>query len=165
MAVSPRVFVDTNIFLAATDESRPERAAAVALLEGRSEGPSSAAPPALYTSTQVFREYLVVATRPAEANGLGLDPARAMANLDQFARVVQLFPEDIKTWTRLRAILADGKVTGVRVHDANVAACALANGIGTVVTMNVSDFAGLPIGVETLAARPATCARGRGDGV
>jgi hypothetical protein len=42
---------------------------------------------------------------------------------------------------RLQALLADVECAGKQVHDANVIATMLTHGVGTVVTMNVEDFA------------------------
>jgi hypothetical protein len=41
----------------------------------------------------------------------------------------------------LQNLLADVECGGKQVHDANVVATMLAHGVGTVVTMNVADFA------------------------
>ena len=63
--VGDTLFVDTNVLLTATDESRPLHREATRLLTGEViQGLSLAA------SGQVLREYLVVATRPADVNGL-----------------------------------------------------------------------------------------------
>jgi predicted nucleic acid-binding protein len=49
--------------------------------------------------------------------------------------------EDAKVADRLQALLADVECSGKQVHDANVIATMLAHGVGTVVTMNVAEFA------------------------
>jgi predicted nucleic acid-binding protein len=49
--------------------------------------------------------------------------------------------EDAKAADRLVGLLADVECSGEQVHDANVVATMLAHGVGTVVTMNVTDFA------------------------
>lgn len=62
------VVLDTNVLLSATAPLRPlHRAALVVLNEWPNQGI------VLSVSSQVLREYLVVATRPVQANGLGLD--------------------------------------------------------------------------------------------
>ncbi len=68
-----RVVLDTNVLLAATDEERPDHQDAVVSLN---EWPASGV--VLYTSGQILREYLAVATRSVEHDGLGmLQPAAA----------------------------------------------------------------------------------------
>jgi len=60
------VLVDTNVLLSATAPLRRlHRAALVVLNDWPNQGID------LTASGQVFREYLVVATRPLEVNGLG----------------------------------------------------------------------------------------------
>jgi predicted nucleic acid-binding protein len=57
--VAERALLDTNVLLAATDEGRDQHARAIETLD---EWP--AAGTTLYTSGQILREYLAVATRP-----------------------------------------------------------------------------------------------------
>src|SRR5699024_798555 len=71
-----RAVVDTNVLLAATDEARPDHEAAQRVLNDW-----SASGVVLYSTGQVLREYLAVATRPASANGLGLPRQDAIANV------------------------------------------------------------------------------------
>jgi predicted nucleic acid-binding protein len=49
--------------------------------------------------------------------------------------------EDARVADRLQGLLVDVECKGKQVHDANVVATMLAHGVGTVVTMNVADFA------------------------
>ncbi|MCL1897922.1 MAG: PIN domain-containing protein [Micrococcales bacterium] len=142
-----RVFLDTNVFLIATDSSRQQRRSALFALE---QWPSLGT--RTYTSTQVMREYLVVATRPTKANGLGLALDQAMANVEQFGHAVTLLTETTKTWNQLCALLGSSQLTGTRIHDANIAACALANGVSALLTANTADFAKLPLTVIDLVS-------------
>jgi len=139
--------LDTNVFLTATDAGRPLRRNALFALE---QWPSQGV--RTYTCTQVLREYLVVATRPSAAGGLGMALGDAFSNIDQFASAVQVLPETLKTWDQLRVVLAKSALSGVRIHDANIAACALANGISTILTANVADFGQLPVATVDLAS-------------
>ena len=61
------VLLDTNVLLSATDPRRPLHRAALAVLN---DWPNQGF--VLAVSSQILREYLVVATRPVEVNGLGL---------------------------------------------------------------------------------------------
>jgi predicted nucleic acid-binding protein len=68
------LFVDTNVLLTATDESRLLHSEALNLLSGitnRNKRPAA--------NGQVIREYLVVATRPIENNGRDFAPFRDIA--------------------------------------------------------------------------------------
>src|SRR5690625_4691600 len=61
--VADRAILDTNVLLAATDEGREEHEAALQILN---VWPASGM--VLYTSGQLMREYLAVATRPVAGN-------------------------------------------------------------------------------------------------
>ena len=138
------LFVDTNVLLTATDASRAGHGAALRFLTGSwSRGYHLAA------SGQVLREYLVVATRPAAANGLGLAVADAVANVAEFLPLLHLCEENAEVSRRLRRLAAAHGVSGARLHDANIAATMLAHGIRRVVTRNSGDFAPFD-GIETV---------------
>ncbi len=127
--------LDTNVLLAATDAGTAEHDRALAILN---DWPGTGT--ALYTSGQIVREYLAVATRPAEANGLGLSPADALANARAIRQRTILLAEDAKAAEGLLGLIREAECTGKRVHDAKVVATMLAHGIGTIVTINVDDF-------------------------
>jgi predicted nucleic acid-binding protein len=130
-----RAMLDTNVLLAATDEGRAEHDQALAIVN---DWPGRGT--TLYASGQIMREYLAVATRPAEKNGLGLTPADALANVRAFRSRTTLLAEDGKVADRLLALLEDVACGGKQVHDANVVATMLVHGIGSIVTINTQDF-------------------------
>ena len=129
------VFVDTNVLLSATDESRSHHQEACRVIaESGTRGVHLAA------SGQILCEYLVVATRPVEVNGLGLAVADATANLDQFLRHLHLHDETEAVARRLRDLGLSQGLRGKRFHDANIVATMAAHGIRTLVTENEDDF-------------------------
>ena len=129
------VFVDTNVLLSATDESRAHHREALRLIaESGARGVHLAA------SGQILREYLVVATRPVEVNGLGLAVADATANLQQFLRYLHTYDESEAVASRLRDLGLGHGLRGKRFHDANIVATMAAHGIRTLVTQNEDDF-------------------------
>jgi predicted nucleic acid-binding protein len=129
------VLVDTNVLLSATTPLRPLHRAAGLVLH---DWPNRGIP--LATSLQVLREYLVVATRPAEVNGLGLTTEDALANVAAFRGRMNLLNESESTFDRLRALIATHDCKGKQIHDANIVASALGGGLTKLVTANVSDF-------------------------
>jgi predicted nucleic acid-binding protein len=130
-----RAMLDTNVLLAATDEGRAEHEQALEIVN---DWPSRGT--TLYTSGQIMREYLAVATRPAEENGLGLKLADALANVRALRERTSLLTEDGKVADRLLALLDGIECGGKQVHDANVVATMLVHGIDAVVTINLDDF-------------------------
>lgn len=134
--VADRAVLDTNVLLAATDEAREKHEAAVAALNA---WPASGM--VLYTSGQILREYLAVATRPVDHDGLGLAQPDAVANVRALRMRLRLLTETVKVSERLLGLLDGIQCTGKQVHDANVVATMLVHGIDTIVTSNVHDFA------------------------
>jgi predicted nucleic acid-binding protein len=134
--VADRVVLDTNVLLAATDEGRRKHAAAVDAINVW-----PAAGVVLYTSGQILREYLVVATRPTDHNGLGMARPDAVGNVRTLRGRLSVLAEDLKVSDRLLQLLDGVDCVGKQVHDANIVATMLVHGVDTVVTMNVDDFA------------------------
>jgi predicted nucleic acid-binding protein len=139
------VFVDTNVLLSATAPQRALHHAALAVLN---DWPNQRT--VLATSVQVFREYLVVATRPIEVNGLGLAAEDALANVAAFRGRMRLLAESEQTWDRLRSLITTYGCQGKQIHDANVVATALTFGVTQLITANVGDFARFASDLEIL---------------
>jgi len=136
IAAGETAFVDTNVLLCATDRScRHHDRAAHLLPTARQAGF------ALALSGQIIREYLAVATLPADANGLGLRRPDALHNINAFASRVELCEETDAVSARLRALVAAHSLVGKRVHDANLVATMQAHGIHWLITNNAADFA------------------------
>lgn len=130
-----RAMLDTNVLLAATDEARKEHDQALRILN---DWPGLGT--TLYSSGQIMREYLAVATRPESASGFGLPLPDALANVHAFRARTSLLAEDGKVADRLLALLREIACGGKHVHDANIVATMLAHGVDTVVSINVDDF-------------------------
>lgn len=135
MAAPVRALLDTNILLTATDEGRAGHDRAIKVVN---EWPALGT--ILYTSGQIIREYITVATRPVSQNGLGMAMTHALANAHAFRQRMRLLAEDAKVANRLVVLLEEIKCAGKQVHDANVVATMLVNGIGTLITLNTEDF-------------------------
>jgi predicted nucleic acid-binding protein len=130
------LFVDTNVLLAAVAPARPYHSHALRVLDSPSD-PSSV----LYVSGQVLREFMVVSTRPAPQNGLGLDVAATLRNLDAVLRRVRLLPEDARVAETLRVLVQATRCAGRQIHDANIVATMRVHDLSTLVTANTGDFA------------------------
>lgn len=126
------VVVDTNVLLAATDRSRTAHEAATRLLNEDERR--------LALTPQIVREYLAVATRPAEDNGFGLAAGDAVTNVKQFLDDMDLLSEDGVSTAGLIDLIAGATALGKQVHDANVVAVALAHNARTIVTDNTRHF-------------------------
>ena len=134
--VGELVFIDTNVLLTATDESRPNHDVAGSLIANcGSRGLH------LVASGQVLREYLVVATRPVDANGLGLSTQDAVGNLGAFLAHIRILAETEKSAEHLRQLGLAHQLRGKSFHDANIVATMSSHGIHILVTENIKDFA------------------------
>lgn len=144
--VADRAVLDTNVLLAASDAGRAEYARARDVLD---EWPAHGT--TLYTSGQILREYLSVAFRPEERNGLGLSRTDSVGNVRALRGRLHLLDENEKVHARLLALLERTGCAGKQVHDANVVATMLVHGIHSLVTSNVDDFARFDDQVEVIA--------------
>jgi len=130
-----RVFVDTNVLLTACDPARALHSRARALFQILPDRGV-----ALYASGQIMREYLVVATRPREVNGLGLSVPDALGNLALFRQRLTILDEDAQVAATLLCLVEQTGSAGKAVHDTNVAATAIRHGVGALLTADGSHF-------------------------
>lgn len=134
------LLVDTNILLSATDTSRMAHSACIELF--------ALAPKAgvhFVTIGQVFREYLVVATRPIDVNGLGLGPDQAVRNVAAFRTRLRMLPESEEVHSQLIKLVEAHSLRGTRIRDANILAGVQVHHVDVLVSDNVDDYAGLTV--------------------
>ena len=139
------LFLDTNVLLTATDVLRPLHLEAQRIFSKTGQQGFHIA-----LSGQILREYLAVATRPVEANGLGLTVPDAAENIERFLEFANLFEETEAVALRLRELAKNYDVRGPRLHDANIVATMLVHHIPVLVTQNSNDFMGSG-GIRALA--------------
>lgn len=125
------LFLDTNVLLIATAPGRKAHQKALALV---SRGDR------LFLSSQIVREYLVVATRPTDQNGLGLSLEAALDNVSEFLKRTTRLEEGGETWLTWLQLIERVPCSGKQLHDAYVAATAIAHKIPILVTENVQHF-------------------------
>ena len=127
--------VDTNVLLRFADRSHPcypRVRAAVRTL--RAEGHRLRAKP------QNCVEFWNVATRPADRNGLGLEPADADRLLRLVERLFPVLPDVPAVYPQWRQLVVAFGVSGVQVHDARLVAAMTVHGVSHSLTFNVADF-------------------------
>jgi predicted nucleic acid-binding protein len=130
-----RILVDTNILVRILEpSSRLHNAAVESLANLRSDGES------LYIVPQNLVEFWAIATRPLEANGLGLDTDSAKVQVDLIKLHFSLVPENELIFGKWQELVVTHQVIGKTTHDARIVAAMLANGLDTILTFNVSDF-------------------------
>lgn len=127
--------VDTNILLRFADRTHPLHPrvrAAVRTL--RAEGHRLRATP------QNCIEFWNVATRPADRNGLGLEPADADQLLRLVERLFPVLPDVPAVYPQWRQLVVAFDVSGVQVHDARLVAAMRIHSVTHILTFNVIDF-------------------------
>lgn len=128
------VFVDTNVLVYLGRSSAPQHGAARnAVRQLQADGRP------LWISPQVLREYLSVVTRP-QATAPALPLPTAISDVRRFAELFNLAEERPAVLDRLLQILTAHPSAGKQVHDANLVATMLEQGITCLLTFNQRDF-------------------------
>lgn len=129
------VLVDTNILISASVATRPFHDAATEVMNAwPNEGKI------LCISGQILREYLVVATRPLERNGLGFVLEKALYNVRAFRERMHFLEENLAVAQKLQILIEEVACSGNEIHDANLIATALTHNVGQLVTENYDDL-------------------------
>lgn len=142
------VLVDTSVLGRLANRSDAAHAAAqaaVAELHRRGE--------VLHVTAQNLIEFRNFATRPAAANGLGLDPNAAAGVAAAFEAAFPLLEETPAVYPAWRALADTLGVSGKQVHDARLVAVCHVHGVTHLLTFNVGHFARLaaaPPGIVVL---------------
>ena len=130
------VFVDTNVLLRSRDASSPQYAtatAALAELRRRNEE--------VLLCLQNLAEFWAIATKTTAYRGFGWTAAEADAAIGGLLTGFTFLPDPPDTHLVWRKLVTTRNVRGTNVHDARLAATALAAGVADLLTFNRSDFA------------------------
>ena len=130
-----RRFVDTNVLVYANLHGSVHHAAASAGLRQ-----ADAAGLELWISSQIVREYLAAVTRPQPNAPAPLTMPMAVDQVRLLLQRFQAIEDGSEVRARLLSLLTSYPVAGRQVHDANIVATMLANGITHLLTFNVGDF-------------------------
>lgn len=93
---------------------------------------------------QVLIEFWVVATRPAQSNGLGWTIETTRNELDQIVKAFSVVDEAAQIFPLWLNLVTDNAVMGKRAHDARIASLMTISKIEFILTLNPRDFSGLP---------------------
>ena len=94
----------------------------------------------IHVTSQVLVEFQALATRPADANGLGMTTAQASAQAGKIEAVFPLLPETAAIYPLWRNLIDTYDVIGRQVYDARLVAVMLAHGIDHILTLNGKHF-------------------------
>ena len=132
------ILVDTNVLLRVAEPTSAEHREctdAMNVLIGSRRGEMEPV-----FCAQVSIEFWVVATRPVNVNGLGMDAVEAAATLDGFEGMMRCLPEPVDAQVRWRDVIDRYGAMGKTAHDARLIAVMLANGVDRILTLNAADF-------------------------
>ncbi len=137
------IAVDTNILVYAHREDSPFHEAAFRHVAELADGLASWAIP-----WPCLHEFLAVATHPR----IYTPPTPLTRALDQVeawlrSPTLVLLAESVAHWPTLRAVLANGRISGAQVHDARVAALCRQHGVRELwsADRDFSRFSGLVV--------------------
>jgi predicted nucleic acid-binding protein len=128
------VFIDTNILLRAVLAEMKQHPQVDALLKRTIREETE-----LWISGQVIREFIVQATHPKTLS-IPLTIAQAVQEVEAIKPLFRIADETALVRDKLLALLMQYPTQGKQVHDANIVATMLANGIDTLLTLNFADF-------------------------
>jgi predicted nucleic acid-binding protein len=139
-----RLFVDTNILVRSTIPEAPlHQEARAVIAEFGGTGAE------LWISRQIIREYLAVLSRP-QAFSPPLASVNLRRHVERFLRAFHVVDEDERVTEHLLQVLDRVPTGGKQVHDANIMATMLANGIPKLITHNVADFSRFATVIEVV---------------
>jgi predicted nucleic acid-binding protein len=84
-------------------------------------------------------EFWNAATRPANGNGLGLNPESAARFVDRFQTLLRLLPGTPEIFPTWRKLVLDHQVSGIQVHDARIVAAMTVHQVTTILSFDL-DF-------------------------
>ena len=129
------VLVDTNILLRSAQPSHHlcSRAThAVTKLMRQNE--------TVFFCAQNIAEFWSVATRPADANGLGFSHDEVLNEVGHIEALLTLLPDGPGIYAEWKRLVKDHRVQGIKVYDARLVAVANIYGVGGILTFNTADF-------------------------
>lgn len=130
------ILVDTNILLRLAQPDHPHRQPAwdaIVMLRVRDGEDFAIAPQNLY-------EMYVVCTRPADANGLGMSPGQARAEVTSARGMFHLLSETEQVYPMWEGLIAKYAVSGKHAHDARLVAMLIDHHVPRLLTFNDADF-------------------------
>jgi predicted nucleic acid-binding protein len=99
----------------------------------------------LFIANQILQEFWVVATRPANKNGLGFTPAKTDRFLTRFLRLFVCLPDQPTLFETWRILVNAHGIVGLPAYDARIAAFAQTHSLLGLMTYNLADFASFPV--------------------
>jgi predicted nucleic acid-binding protein len=132
--MSGKVFVDTNVLLRSFSQNMELHEQAKNLLFELVDADFE-----MWISRQIIREFLVQCTHPRTfPEPMPMDDVQKL--LDEIQNNFHIADETATVTLQLLELLKTYPTRGKQIHDANIVASMLVNGVDTLLTMNITDF-------------------------
>ncbi len=95
-------------------------------------------------AAQILVEFWAVATRPVDANGLGMSCVWATAQIARMKRFFVILSENADVQPEWERLVAQHSVSGKKVHDARLVAIMNVHHVSRILTFNTADFSRYP---------------------
>ena len=128
-------FLDTNILLRTLVTNDPNYQITMSAIASLKRGKEQ-----LFIAPQNLIELWNVATRPADKNGLGLDPDEAQVEVARLKELFVLLPDREQIYPEWERLVKTYEVKGAKVHDTRLVAFMLVHRLSHILTFNVKDF-------------------------
>ena len=127
--------LDTNVLLRGLDRNHPQcrvvRRAIIALRRQEKQ---------LCLAPQNLIEFWAVATRPVDANGLGMSIEWSAAQLAKMKHFFVILPDTAEALPEWERLVIQHRVSGKKTHDARLVAAMNVHGVSHILTFNGADF-------------------------
>ncbi len=125
-----KLFIDSNILVHTANPQSPVYEAAMTELQKHLQGGSE-----LFISSQILREYASVMT-----GKVGMNVTDTQGNIERFMKEMTVLYDTPESSTLWRELVTRYDVKGRNIHDCNIAATMIANGVKAILTHNGKDF-------------------------
>lgn len=129
-----KAFVDTNVLLRAMIPQMQLHQECETLLQQQWDEDVE-----LWINRQVIREYLVQVTRPGSFEPV-FTIEQIMQQMEMVATLFRIADETAQVTAQLFVLLKSYPTLGKQIHDANLVATMLANGMDRMLTLNIEDM-------------------------
>ncbi|HMV10136.1 MAG TPA: type II toxin-antitoxin system VapC family toxin [Cyclobacteriaceae bacterium] len=123
-----KLLVDTNILIYSKDSSSVFHDFAERIITSDAK---------LFTTSKNLSEYYAVVTK---GNSPLLSPLEALKDISEFVSVLEVWYPSPISHEKLMQLATKYQPKGLKIHDLEIAAICLVNGIDTIATVNKSDF-------------------------
>lgn len=123
-----KCLLDTNVLVYAMDRDSRFHGWAMGVLEG---------PQQCVTSSKNLSEYYAVVTKGEDPL---VTPEEALSDMLTFMQMLEIYYPNELSGQYLMELIKNHRPKGLHIHDMEIAAIALANGVTCIATLNTKDF-------------------------